>query len=350
MHCSRGLNCPSQPALCRAATGGHLQLQQRSCSSSSSGTEPSSGSASGFTDINTDDWVQRWLPASAVPYAQLARWDRPIGTWLLLWPCLWSIALAAPPGALPDARLYALFGVGAFLMRGAGCTVNDLWDRDFDKKVERTRHRPLASGALHVPQALGFLGAQLSLALGVLLALPPPAVACGLLATPLWALYPLAKRFTDWPQLVLGFAINWGALLGWVGVHGDVHWPVVAPLYAGCVIWTLHYDTVYAHQDKRDDVRVGVRSTALRLGEHNALFLGGCCVGSVGCFGLAGAAAGLSPAFFAGLGGAAAHLGWQLRKLDLSDRSSCLRVFRSNRDFGMLLLLAIVAGKFFQEG
>lgn len=183
-----------------------------------------------------------------MPYGQLARWDRPIGTWLLLWPCLWSLALAAPAGSPPDLALCGLFTAGAVAMRGAGCTVNDLLDRDLDRQVARTKHRPLASGALQPRHAVAFLSAQLCIALSVLLALPLPAVAAGLAATPLWAGYPLAKRFTDWPQAVLGLAINWGAMLGWVAVHGSLHTPVVAPLYVGAFFWTLHYDTIYAHQ------------------------------------------------------------------------------------------------------
>ena len=142
----------------------------------------------------------RLLPASLLPYSALGRWDRPVGTHLLLWPCLWSTALAAAPGALPDAKLCALFAIGAFVMRGAGCTANDLWDRDIDRQVERTRNRPLASGALSVPQALGFLVTQLGVGLGVLLNLPQHSVILGLASTPLWSLYPLAKRFTNWPQ------------------------------------------------------------------------------------------------------------------------------------------------------
>lgn len=278
-----------------------------------------------------------------MPFAQLARWDRAIGTWLLLWPCLWSIGLAAPVGALPDAHLCAAFSIGAVLMRGAGCIVNDLWDRDLDRQVERTKSRPLASGAISVPQAFGFLAVHLGLALSVLVTLPLPAVGLGLAATPLWALYPLAKRVTDWPQVVLGFAFNWGALLGWVAVHSDVHWPIVGPLYASCILWTLHYDTIYAHQDKRDDERVGVRSTAVRLGDHSGLFLAMCSCGTVGGLVLAGQ--GLHPIFYCGLTAAAAHLAWQVRAVNLSDQADCLRKFQSNRNLGAIIFAAIVVGK-----
>lgn len=211
--------------------------------------------------------MRRYLPAAVWPYASLGRWDRPIGTWLLLWPCLWSTALAAPASAPPDVALCALFGVGAFAMRGAGCTINDLWDRDIDRQVERTASRPLASGALSVAQAIGFLGVQCTAGLGVLLALPPYAVGLSFASVPLVAAYPLAKRITDWPQAILGLTFNWGALVGWAAVHGECHWVAVLPLYASGIGWTLLYDTIYAHQDKADDARVGVRSTALRLGD-----------------------------------------------------------------------------------
>ena len=191
-----------------------------------------------FTDIDVKTWVNRWLPAAVVPFAQLGRWDRPIGTWLLLWPCLWSVALATPPGLPPDLSLCAVFGAGAFIMRGAGCTVNDLWDREIDRQVERTRMRPLASGAVSVPAAIGFLTAQLACGLGVVLTLPPAAVVLGLASTPLWVLYPLAKRFTNWPQAMLGLAFNWGALMGSTALHGACDWPVALPLYAAGCWWT----------------------------------------------------------------------------------------------------------------
>ena len=307
----------------------------------------SGGSSSSFTDINEQSWVHRVLPTAAVPYAALGRWDRPIGTWLLLWPCLWSTSLAAPAGALPDVSLFALFGLGAFAMRGAGCTVNDLWDRDIDRQVERTRTRPLASGALGVPQAIGFLGAQCSVGLGVLLALPPYAVALSFLSVPLVGLYPLAKRITNWPQAVLGLTFNWGALVGWAAVHGSCDWSVVLPLYAGGFWWTLLYDTIYAHQDKHDDAKIGIGSTALGLGDGSdarrwlAAF-GVTCTASLG---LAGAAAGLHPAFYVGLAGGAVHMGWQVATVDLGSREDCLRKFKSNNTMGLLVLAGIVAGK-----
>ena len=279
-----------------------------------------------------------------MPYAALGRWDRPIGTWLLLWPCMWSTAIAAEAGALPDTLLLTLFGVGAFAMRGAGCTINDLWDRDIDRKVERTRNRPLASGALGVPQALGFLGVQLTAGLGVLLALPPYAVALGFCSVPLFSLYPLFKRFTHWPQAVLGLTFNWGALMGWAAVHGSLELPSVLPLYAGGVMWTLLYDTIYAHQDKLDDAAIGVKSSALALGDDKrplAAFGGA----SICLFAAAGAASELHSSYYALLGLGAAHLAWQIHTVDLGCRASCLAKFQSNSHFGALLFAAVVAGK-----
>lgn len=296
--------------------------------------------------------MNRWLPAAAVPFAQLARWDRPVGTWLLLWPCLWSVALAAPPGSPPDLAICAVFGTGAFIMRGAGCTVNDLWDRDIDRQVERTRMRPLASGAVGVGGALGFLAAQLACGLGVLLTLPPAAVVLGLASTPLWTLYPLAKRVTNWPQAVLGLAFNWGALMGSTAVHGACDWPTALPLYAAGCWWTLVYDTIYAHQDKADDARAGVRSTALRLGEDSRLWLTLFSAGCVGSLLVAGAAAqpGVhAPALGAGLACGAGHLAWQLRTVDFHDRADCLRKFQSNHHFGGIIFAALVAGRLLAE-
>ena len=352
---------------------------------SRAGTPPSTPTPRApHTDMRADSWVRRLLPARVIPFAELARWDRPIGTWLLLWPGLWSIALAAPAGALPDTTLCAVFAAGSVLMRGAGCIVNDMWDRDIDRRVERTRTRPLASGAVSMPHALLFLSAHLGISLSLLLTLPLPAVVAGLASTPVWALYPLAKRVTDWPQAVLGLAYNWGALLGWVAVHGEPHWPVVAPLYAGCALWTLNYDTVYAYQDAADDATTGVRSSALALGDgvRARAFLGVMSAGCVGGLAIAAANAGVHPACFAGIGAAGAHLAWQVRwdctphaplsdsrrhprysnrrsvqvlrsaawqvrTVDLADRADCLRKFQSNRDFGALVLAAIVAGKWF---
>ena len=257
---------------------------------------------------------------------------------------MWSTTIAAPAGALPDATLLAMFGVGAFAMRGAGCTINDLWDRDIDRQVERTRHRPLASGALGVPQALGFLGLQLSAGLAVLLALPPYAVALGFCSVPLFSLYPLAKRVTHYPQAVLGFTFNWGALMGWASVHGSLDLPSVLPLYGGGVLWTLLYDTIYAHQDKLDDAKIGVKSSALALGDDKrplALFAAGA-TGAFACL----PSDLINPlCYYPLLGVGAAHLGWQVYSVDLNSRQDCLAKFKSNSTFGAILFAALVAGK-----
>jgi 4-hydroxybenzoate polyprenyltransferase len=285
-------------------------------------------------------WVDR-LPARLRPYAVLARWDRPIGTWLLLLPCWWSTALA--PG-WPDPWLLMLFAVGAIAMRGAGCVINDLADRDLDARVERTRHRPLASGRIGTVQALGFLAVQLLVALAVLLTFNPFTIALTLAAMPLVIAYPFMKRFTWWPQAFLGITFNWGALVGWAAVTGDLTWAPLA-LYAAGFFWTLGYDTIYAHQDKTDDAVVGVRSSALLLGPATPPWLVGFYATTVVLLMVAGGLAGMGAGFYVLIGAAAVHFGWQVRTLDLDDPQSCLVRFRSNRDVGLLILLAILAGQ-----
>ncbi|MGI9504645.1 MAG: UbiA family prenyltransferase, partial [Geminicoccaceae bacterium] len=190
-------------------------------------------------------WLDRYLPAWLRPYGVLARWDRPIGAWLLLWPCWWGLGLA--PG-WPSVWLAIVFLIGAFAMRGAGCTINDMTDRDLDSKVERTRNRPLASGALAPLQALLFLGAQLLVGLAVLTQLNVNAALVALAAMPLVVAYPWMKRITWWPQLFLGITFKWGALVGWTAATGSLGWPAVF-LYVAGIFWTLGYDTIYAHQD-----------------------------------------------------------------------------------------------------
>ncbi|XP_067846143.1 4-hydroxybenzoate polyprenyltransferase, mitochondrial isoform X2 [Heptranchias perlo] len=212
-------------------------------------------------------------PLAVQPYLKLMRLDKPIGTWLLYLPCTWSIGLAAEPGCLPDLSMLALFGTGAILMRGAGCTINDMWDKDIDSKVARTGNRPIAAGEISRFQALVFLGGQLSLALSVLLCLNYYSIALGAASLGLVVTYPLMKRLTYWPQLILGLTFNWGALLGWSAVKGSCDWSICLPLYISGIMWTLIYDTIYAHQDKTDDVLVGVKSTALRFQEQTKQWL-----------------------------------------------------------------------------
>jgi 4-hydroxybenzoate polyprenyltransferase len=285
-------------------------------------------------------WIEH-LPERLRPYAVLARWDRPIGTWLLLWPCWWALALA--PGR-PDWWLVPLFGIGAVAMRGAGCVVNDLTDRELDAQVARTRDRPLASGRLGVPQALAFLALQLLVGALVLLAFNGVAVALALASLPLIVIYPLMKRITWWPQAFLGVTFNWGALVGWAAATGELATPALL-LYAAGFFWTLGYDTIYAHQDKADDALIGIRSTARRLGAATPRWLWGFYAVTLGLLAAAGWSAGLGFGFYALLLAVAGHFAWQIRTLDLDDPRSCLRRFRSNRELGLLVFLAIVAGK-----
>ncbi|KAI7812807.1 4-hydroxybenzoate polyprenyltransferase, mitochondrial [Triplophysa rosa] len=288
-------------------------------------------------------------PAPIQPYLRLMRLDKPIGTWLLYLPGTWSIGLAADPGCLPDFRILALFGVGALLMRGAGCTINDMWDKDFDKKVLRTASRPIASGEVTRFQALVFLGGQLSLALGVLLCLNYHSIALGAASLSLVVTYPLMKRITYWPQLVLGLTFNWGALLGWSAVMGSCDWSVCLPLYFSGVMWTLIYDTIYAHQDKEDDLKVGVKSTALRFGQHTKQWLGGFSVAMLSGLVLAGVNADQTLPYYCTLSAVAVHLAHQIYTVDINRPEDCWKKFASNRNLGLLLFLGIVTGNLWKK-
>jgi 4-hydroxybenzoate polyprenyltransferase len=292
------------------------------------------------SDIRQGDWIERWFPRSLLPYARLARLDRPIGTWLLLFPGWWSIALAAP--VWPDWRLIALFAVGAVVMRGAGCTLNDIADRDFDASVARTRMRPIPSGQVTVRQAFVFLALQLAVGAAVLSSLGASAIALGLAVLLLIGTYPFMKRVTWWPQLFLGLNFNWGALLGWAAATGGLDWPPVL-LYVGGIFWTLGYDTIYAHQDKEDDARIGVKSSALVLRERTRPFLFIVYAAAAGLWGAAGS--GLAWPFWAALAAVTAHLFWQAAEVRLDDPRDCLTKFRANRHVGWLLLFGIVAAK-----
>ena len=294
------------------------------------------------SDIPAQSWIDRVPVPSARPYLRLARMDRPIGTWLLLLPCWWALALAEP--GWPDPWFMALFAGGALVMRGAGCTVNDIADRDFDRQVARTAGRPIASGQVSVGQALAFLALQLGLGLLVLLQFNAYTVMLAAASLALVALYPFAKRVTYWPQLVLGLTFNWGALVGWAAVTGGLAAPALA-LYAAGIAWTLGYDTIYAHQDKEDDVLVGIKSTAIKFGDATVPWLAGFYGAAVALLALAGHLAGLHGAFFAGLALGALHLAWQVRTLDIGDARGCLARFKSNRDFGLIVLAAIIAGR-----
>jgi 4-hydroxybenzoate polyprenyltransferase len=300
------------------------------------------------TDMPAQGWVDRLLPRPLRPYAKLMRLDRPIGTWLLLWPCWWSLvfALETPPATgrewLYLAWLYVLFGVGAMVMRGAGCTYNDIVDRDFDAKVERTRTRPIPSGQVSVRQAIVFMLALLCVGLAILLQLNWYAVGLGVASLLLVFTYPLMKRITYWPQFVLGLAFNWGALLGWAAVAGGLGW-APALLYIGGIAWTLGYDTIYAHQDKEDDILVGVKSTALKLGAATRPWLAGFYAAAVALFAAAGIADGLGWPFYAALAAGAVQLAWQVADVSLDDAADCLVKFKSNRYFGWILVAGLFA-------
>lgn len=288
--------------------------------------------------------VVNHAPVTVQPYLRLMRLDKPIGTWLLYLPCTWSIALASDPGCLPHLGMLALFGTGALLMRGAGCTINDMWDRDFDKKVLRTAMRPIASGEISRFQALVFLGGQLTCALGVLLCLNHYSIALGAASLGLVVTYPLMKRITYWPQFVLGLTFNWGALLGWSAIKGSCDWSVCLPLYCSGVMWTLIYDTIYAHQDKEDDVKVGVRSTALRFQEQTKPWLSGFAVAMISGLVMTGINAGQTLPYYAVLSTVAIHLTHQIYTLDINKPEDCWKKFISNRNLGILLFFGIVTG------
>ncbi len=287
-------------------------------------------------------WVDRLAPAPTRPWLHLARAGGPIGYWLLMWPCWWATALAAE--GWPDPRLLALFLVGAIVMRSAGCTVNDIMDRDFDARVERTRNRPLASGVISLTGALTFLAILLLIGLFILIQLDRAAVLVGVASLGLVAIYPFMKRITYWPQLFLGFAFNWGALVGWAAVTGEIGLPALL-LYAGGIAWTIGYDTIYAHQDKTDDRQIGVKSTALAFGSASRPLIGLFYGLFLIALALAGWAAGLSWPFYALLVLPAAHVAWQVRTADFDDPASCKRRFISNGQVGVLVFVAIVAGR-----
>jgi 4-hydroxybenzoate polyprenyltransferase len=293
-------------------------------------------------DMPVGNWIDRYVPAGIRPYLRLMRLDRPIGTWLLLLPGWWSIALAAD--GWPSLWLMALFGIGAVVMRGAGCTVNDWADRDFDGRVARTASRPIPSGAVSPAQALAFLALQLAVGLAILLSFNRFAIAVGAASLLLVFPYPFMKRITYWPQAWLGLTFNWGALLGWAAVRGSIEAPALL-LYVGGLFWTLGYDTIYAHQDKEDDVLVGVKSTALALGDATPKWLWVFFALMLAFAAAAAVTAGLGWAFWPLWTLAGAQLAWQAATVDIDDSPDCLAKFKSNRVFGWILLAAIVAGR-----
>jgi 4-hydroxybenzoate polyprenyltransferase len=292
------------------------------------------------------------MPAAAQPYLRLARFDRPIGFWLLFWPCAFGLALGTHGLNIPLSRLAlyaALFAIGAIAMRGAGCVWNDIADRDIDAKVARTRGRPLPSGAVSVRSAAIFLVVLALIGLAVLLQFNRFSILLGLASLMPVAIYPFMKRITHWPQAVLGVAFNWGALMGWAVIHGDLSLPPYL-LFVGCILWTIGYDTIYAHQDKEDDAIVGVKSTALMFGSATKpllwLFYGG----AIACWVIAGLQVKLHQSYYIGLAILALQLTGQIVNLKLDNANSCLKTFRSNRDAGAILFLSLLAGVALERG
>lgn len=273
-------------------------------------------------------------------YFRLLRLHQPTGIWLLLFPCWWGIVLASP--GFPPLWLMLLFGIGAVVMRGAGCIVNDMADREFDRKVERTRTRPLASGELSMQQASVVLLVLLCIALLVALQMNMAVLVLAVAALPLVAAYPFMKRITWWPQAFLGLTFNWGALMGYAAVKGEVGLPAML-LYAGGVFWTLGYDTIYAHQDKADDIHAGVKSTALRFGDKGHMYIAAfyafcTLLWSCAAIAKAGTASGMLIAI-----PVASHFMWQLKTVNLDEPRSCMRIFKSNTLLGWIMLTALIA-------
>ncbi len=303
---------------------------------------PTGGEA--LPDSVSRQWLFRLAPTAAIPYLQLARLDRPVGYWLLVLPCWWSNTLANLANYRPpDLRQLVLFLIGAIVMRGAGSTYNDIVDRHLDAQVERTRHRPVASGRVTVAAARVFLVVQALIGFLVVIQFNLFTIVIGIASLGIVAAYPFAKRVTSWPQLVLGFAFAWGGLVGWTASTGRLAAPAVA-IYAAAIAWTIGYDTIYAIQDARDDVAAGIRSTARLFGPHLrlavALLYAGAVLMAEAALALAGAAGSLWAQ--AGICGFALHLGWQVARLDLADMSIALRLFRSNRDAGLILAAGLV--------
>ncbi|ORE92482.1 4-hydroxybenzoate polyprenyltransferase [Stappia sp. 22II-S9-Z10] len=287
--------------------------------------------------------VDRFLPAPLRPYARLARFDRPIGWWLLLWPCWWSVALAGvAAGTGPNVWHLVLLMVGAIVMRGAGCTYNDILDRDIDANVERTRSRPIPSGQVKVEAAMLFMVGLAFVGLAVVLQFNAFTVLLAFGSLAIVAFYPLAKRVTDWPQLVLGFAFSWGAFVGWSATFASVGWAPVA-LYLGSIAWTVGYDTIYAHQDRRDDAIIGVRSTARLFSGNDKLGVGIPYALAASLFTAAVVLAGGGVLSFIGLTAFALHLARQVVRLSPDDPAACLAAFKSNRLAGWLFFAGLVA-------
>jgi 4-hydroxybenzoate polyprenyltransferase len=306
--------------------------------------KPSIPQDAAIADAVRGNWVDRWAPLSWRPHLRLARFDRPIGAWLLLFPCWWGQGLAEVSLGrhYPNVAYLALFLVGAFLMRAAGCTYNDIVDRDYDASVARTAARPIPAGQISILEAVMFLAVLGLAGLLVLVQFNVFTIGLGAASLLLVAIYPFMKRLTYWPQVVLGLAFKWGALLGWSAIMGSLAATPVA-LYAASVLWTIGYDTIYAHQDKEDDLAIGLKSTALRFGDASPRWIAGFYAAAVILWAVAGALAGARLAFFLALVLAAVQLAWQVKTLDIGDAHNCLVRFKSNQLVGWLLYSGLVA-------
>ena len=303
-------------------------------------------------DAPKGNWVDLYAPERFRPWLRLSRVDRPIGIWLLLFPCWWGVGLAmiADGAHWSDLWIMLACAVGAFVMRGAGCTWNDITDRDIDAQVARTRSRPIPSGQVSVAGAVAWMVAQSLAGLAILLTLGGAAIVLGIASLALVGIYPFAKRFTWWPQLFLGLAFNWGVLLAWAAHTGNLA-PAPVLAWLGGICWTIFYDTIYAHQDIEDDAMIGVKSTARLFGADSPRWIAGFAAAAVVMLAVAVMAAGPmgAGAVLAGAGvlGFAAHLVWQLARFTPDDNASCLRLFRSNRDAGLILAAALVLAGLF---
>ncbi len=304
----------------------------------------SSRDARPVADAPPGNWVDSRAPRAWRPYLRLARLDRPIGTWLLLFPCWWSLALAGLSQGLPypDIWRLALFAAGALVMRAAGCAWNDIVDREYDARAARTASRPIPSGQVTVKAAVIFALALSFAGLLVLLQFNAFTIWLAIGSLALVAAYPFTKRFTHWPQIVLGLAFNWGALVGWAAAKGEIGLPALL-LYAGAVLWTIGYDTIYAHQDRADDLMLGLKSTAIKFGADTAAWVGGFYTGAVILWALAGFLGGAHLVFFFALALVSLQMSWQATTLDIACAANCLRRFRSNKDVGAVLFLGLAA-------
>lgn len=321
----------------------------RTSPSSSSSSQTNSTSSVQQQIVATKSWPQKLVesaPNSIRPYLYLMRLDKPIGTWLLIYPGLWSLAFADVASLIPSPYNATLLAIGALIMRGAGCTVNDMWDRDFDKQVERTKMRPIASGQISMRNATIFLTAQLLAGLAILVQSNYYTIALGASSLFLMFTYPLMKRITYWPQSYLGLTFNWGIFVGYASFAGFCNWSILVPMYLGSIAWTLVYDTIYAHQDKKDDKDIGVKSTALLFGDRTREILTGFSLIFGVCTSLAGHNAGYDlveqwPYFLAIFSSVLGSI-YKIHTIDYNNPQQCMRTFVQNKWIGFVILLGII--------